>query len=202
MRKLQLIIKRIADILISLFGIVVLSPLLLIIVIVIKIDSAGGALFLQDRVGKDGKVFKIFKFRTMLPEDKSFDKNGNILENYDRITKVGKFLRKTSLDELPQLINVFIGNMSLIGPRPTLPYQVEKYTQEQRERLKMSPGISGWAQVNGRNDLSWEEKIQYDRYYIEHFSLILDVKILLKTVKVVLGKKGIEFVRNDEISKE
>lgn len=202
MRKLQLIIKRIADILISLFGIVVLLPLLLIIIIVIKIDSAGGALFLQDRVGKDGKVFKIFKFRTMLPESKSFDKNGNILENYDRITKVGKFLRKTSLDELPQLVNVFIGNMSLIGPRPTLPYQVEKYTQEQRERLKMSPGISGWAQVNGRNDLSWEEKIQYDRYYIEHFSLILDVKILLKTVKVVFGKKGIEFVRNDEISKE
>lgn len=200
--KVQLVIKRIFDVLVSFVGLILLSTVLLLIALAIKLDSPGSPFFIQERVGKDGKIFKIFKFRTMLPKDKSIDATGNEIENYARITKVGRFLRKTSLDELPQLFNVLIGNMSLIGPRPTLLYQVEKYTPEQRERLRMLPGISGWAQVNGRNNLSWEEKIEYDRYYVKHFSLTLDIKILIKTIGVVFGQKGVEFTQNDRISKE
>ena len=204
MRKFQLAIKRIFDIVSSFALILVLTviPVLLIIAIAIKVTSKGPVVFKQERIGKDGKAFYIYKFRTMLIPEESYDKDGNPLGNYERITKVGAFLRKTSLDELMQLFNVLNGTMSVIGPRPTLRYQVEKYTDEQRRRLEMRPGITGWAQVNGRNDLSWAEKIRYDIEYIDNISIWMDIKILFKTVGIVFGRKGIEFTKNDAISSE
>ncbi len=201
MRKFQLFIKRAFDISVSLVLIILLTvlPVLIIIPILIKLTSKGPAVFTQDRMGKDKKVFKIYKFRTMrIPED-SLDENGNQLEPKYRITKVGRILRKTSLDELMQLFNVLNGTMSIVGPRPTLPYQIDNYTEEQMRRLEMRPGITGWAQVNGRNDLSWTEKMVYDVEYIEKFSLWFDIKILFKTVAVVLKMDGIEFKKHDSI---
>lgn len=204
MRKIQLGIKRFFDIVSSLVLIICLTviPILLIIAIAIKATSKGPVVFKQERVGKDGKLFNIYKFRTMLIPKESFDKDGEPLGNYERITKVGAFLRKTSLDELLQLFNVLNGTMSVVGPRPTLKYQVDKYTNEQRRRLEMRPGITGWAQVNGRNDLSWTEKIKFDIEYIDKFSLFMDIKILFMTVGIVFGKRGIDFTKNDEISAE
>ena len=202
MRKFQLFVKRAFDICSSFAAIVLLTviPVLIIVPILIKLDSKGPAVFTQDRVGKDGKIFKIYKFRTMrIPED-SLDENGNMLEPKQRITKLGRFLRKTSIDELMQLFNVLNGTMSVVGPRPTLPYQVENYTDEQKRRLEMRPGITGLAQVNGRNDLSWTEKIEFDITYIDNFSLWLDIKVLFKTVVTVFKKEGIEFVKNDAIN--
>lgn len=203
-RKIQLAVKRLFDLTVSFIFIVIFSiiPVWLVIAIAIKATSKGPVIFKQERVGKDGKLFKIYKFRTMLTAEESYDKDGKPLGNYERITKVGAFLRRTSLDELAQLFNVFNGTMSIVGPRPTLSYQVEKYTERQRRRLEMRPGVTGWAQVNGRNDLSWGEKIEFDIEYIDRFSLWLDCKILFKTVGIVLGAKGIEFKRNDEISSE
>ena len=202
MRKLQLFIKRAADILVSVLAILMLIaiPVLLIIPIAIRLESKGPAVFTQERTGKDGKVFKIYKFRTMLIPEESFDQYGNPLTPKQRITKVGRILRKTSLDELMQLFNVLDGTMSIVGPRPTLPYQTERYTAEQMHRLDMRPGVTGWAQVNGRNDLSWTEKIEYDLEYINQFSLWFDLKILIKTVGVVLKSDGIDFHKNDAIN--
>lgn len=204
MHTFSLFVKRLFDIVSSVLAIVLLIviPVLIIIPIAIRVTSKGPAVFVQERIGKDGKPFRIYKFRTMrIPED-SFDCDGNALENYDRITPVGAFLRKTSLDELMQLFNVANGTMSVIGPRPTLGYQVEKYDEFQRKRLLMKPGITGLAQVNGRNELTWEEKIQFDVTYVEHFSLWLDIKILLKTVLVVFKKDGVEFTKADALSME
>jgi lipopolysaccharide/colanic/teichoic acid biosynthesis glycosyltransferase len=151
-------------------------------------------------VGKDGKIFKIYKFRTMrIPED-SLDKDGNMLEPKQRITKIGRILRKTSIDELAQLFNIINGTMSFVGPRPTLPYQVERYNDEQKHRHDMRPGITGLAQVSGRNNLSWTEKIEYDLKYINNFSIWFDIKILFKTVAVVFKKEGIEFKKYDTIT--
>lgn len=204
MQKTSLFLKRMFDILASLLAIILLIciPVLTVIPLVIRFTSKGPAVFVQERVGKDGKLFRIYKFRTMrIPED-SFDKNGIELENYSRITPVGTFLRKTSLDELMQLFNVLNGTMSIVGPRPTMEYQVQKYDQQQRKRLFMRPGITGLAQVNGRNELSWEEKIQFDIIYVDKFSLWMDFKILLKTVLVVFKKNGVEFTKADAISME
>ena len=202
MRKVQLFVKRIADILVSLIAILVLTaiPVLLIIPIIIRLESKGPAVFTQERAGKDGKVFKIYKFRTMRIPEESLDAEGNQLEPKQRITKVGRFLRKTSLDELMQLFNVLNGTMSIVGPRPTLPNQVERYTPEQFRRLEMRPGVTGWAQVNGRNDLTWTEKIEYDLEYINGFNLWFDIKILFKTVSMVLKSEGIEFHKSDAIN--
>ena len=202
MRKLQLFIKRTVDILTAFILILILTiiPVLIVIPIVIRLTSKGPAVFTQERTGKNGKVFKIYKFRTMrIPED-SLDENGNQLEPKQRITKVGRFLRKTSLDELMQLFNILNGTMSLVGPRPTLPYQTERYNEEQRRRLNMRPGVTGWAQVNGRNDLTWTEKIVYDVEYVDNYSLWFDIKVLFKTVAVVFKKEGIEFTQNDAIN--
>ena len=199
MRKFQLFIKRAFDIFASFLAIVLLTviPVLIIVPILIKLTSKGPAVFTQERAGKNGKVFKIYKFRTMrIPED-SLDENGNMLEPKQRITKVGKFLRATSLDELMQLFNVLNGTMSIVGPRPTLPFQVEKYTSEQFRRLDMRPGVTGWAQVNGRNNLNWAQKIEYDVEYVHNFSLWLDIKILFKTVAVVFKMDGIAFRDGD-----
>ncbi len=204
MRNLNLFLKRAFDIIASLLLIVFLTviPVLIVIPIVIRLTSKGPAVFTQDRAGKDGKIFKIYKFRTMLIPEESFDKDGRQLEPKERITKVGRLLRKTSLDELMQLFNVLNGTMSIVGPRPTLPYQIENYTDEQRRRLEMRPGVTGWAQVNGRNDLSWTEKIEFDIEYIEKFSFWFDIKILFKTIAVVLKMDGIAFTKNDSINKK
>lgn len=202
MKNIQLFIKRAVDIIVSCVLILLLTviPVLIVIPIVIKLTSRGPAVFTQDRAGKDGKIFKIYKFRTMLIPEESFDKDGRALEPKERITKVGRFLRKTSLDELMQLFNILNGTMSLVGPRPTLPYQIERYTPEQHRRLDMRPGVTGWAQVNGRNDLTWTEKIQFDLEYIDNYSLWFDIKILFKTVAVVFKSEGIEFTKNDSIN--
>ncbi|WP_313346652.1 sugar transferase [Sedimentibacter sp.] len=197
----QQFFKRFIDVTASGIGLILLSPIFLIVIILIKIDSNGSALFTQKRVGKEGKEFKIFKFRTMLTFEDSFYPDGSRIENYDRITKVGNILRKTSIDELPQLINIFIGNMSIVGPRPTLSYQVEKYDDNQVIRLKAKPGLTGLAQVNGRNSLSWEQKIQYDIDYVDNITFLNDLKIILKTFVVVFKSEKIEFVAHDEISK-
>ena len=202
MKHFQLFIKRTFDLAVACILVVVLVvvPVMIVIPILIKLTSKGPAIFTQERVGKDGKVFKIYKFRTMrIPED-SLDKDGNMLEPKQRITKIGRILRKTSIDELAQLFNIINGTMSFVGPRPTLLYQVERYTEEQMHRHDMRPGITGLAQVNGRNDLSWTEKIEYDIRYINNFSVWLDIKILFKTVAVVFKKEGIEFKKYDTIT--
>ena len=202
MRNFQLFIKRTFDIVAGCIVVLLLTviPVLIIVPILIKATSKGPAIFTQDRVGKDGKVFKIYKFRTMLIPEESFDKDGNQLEPKQRITKVGIILRKTSIDEIMQIFNVIGGTMSFVGPRPTLPYQVERYTEEQKCRHDMRPGITGLAQVSGRNNLTWSEKIEYDIEYIEKFSLWFDIKILFKTVAVVFKKEGIDFVKPDAIT--
>lgn len=201
MRKLQLFIKRMADIVISAVMILILTviPVLIIIPIAIRLDSKGPAVFAQDRTGKDGKVFKIYKFRTMLIPEESFDENGDPLKPKQRITKVGRFLRKTSLDELMQLFNVLNGTMSFVGPRPMLPDQAAVLDAYQKQRHELRPGITGWAQVNGRNDLSWGQKIPYDIAYVQGYSLWFDIQILFKTVGVVLKKEGIQFKEGDTL---
>ena len=202
MRNFQLFIKRAFDLTVAICALLFLIaiPVMIVIPIVIKLTSKGPAVFTQDRVGKDGKVFKIYKFRTMLIPEESFDKDGNQLEPKQRITKVGRFLRKTSLDELMQLFNIINGTMSIVGPRPTLPYQTERYNERQKKRHDMRPGVTGWAQVNGRNDLTWGEKIEFDIEYIENFSLWFDIKILFKTVGVVFKQEGIAFTKDDAIN--
>lgn len=194
-------IKRSLDIVFSGIALILLSPLLLLIAFMIKVDTKGPAFFKQTRVGNDQNLFYIYKFRTMLTFEESFYEDGTPIGNYDRITKVGRYLRKTSLDELPQLINIFIGDMSLVGPRPTLMYQVEKYNQEQMRRLNVKPGLTGYAQVNGRNSLSWEEKIQYDLSYVDSITFSKDIKIILKTFIVVLKSEKVDFTKPDDISK-
>ena len=202
MRKFQLFIKRAFDLIVSLILLIcmIVIPVMIVIPILIRLASKGPAVFTQDRVGKDGKIFKIYKFRTMLIPEESFAPDGRQLEPKERITKVGRFLRKTSLDELMQIFNVINGTMSFVGPRPTLPYQVENYNERQKKRMQMRPGVTGWAQVNGRNNLSWSEKIEYDIEYVEKFSLWFDIRICFKTVAVVLKQDGIAFTKNDAIT--
>jgi len=188
-KKIQKIFKWIIDILVALIGLIILSPLFLIVAILIKIDSSGATFFRYERIGKDGKPFKPFKFRTMkkgaIKEGLGYD----VSKDDPRITKIGRFLRKWGIDEFPQLINVLKGEMSLVGPRPTFRYQVEKYNDFQRKRLLVKPGITGWALIHGRNLLSWEERIKYDVWYVENWSLWLDFKILLKSLYLIFIKK-------------
>lgn len=211
MRNFQLFIKRAFDIVASLIMIIMLIviPVFIIVPIIIKLTSKGPAVFVQERMGKDGKVFNIYKFRTMsLPPEGTYSvdgvlykPNGELLEpSSKRITKVGAILRKTSIDELMQLFNILNGTMTFVGPRPTLPYQAESYTDEQRRRFEMRPGVTGWAQVNGRNGITWTEKIKYDVEYIDNFSLWFDIKILFKTVAVVFKKEDIAFEKEDSIT--
>jgi exopolysaccharide biosynthesis polyprenyl glycosylphosphotransferase len=195
------LVKRGFDLFASTIAIAILSPLFILVAIAIKMDSKGPVFFTQDRVGKDGKLFRIIKFRSMLTFEESYLADGTPMSNYDRITRVGRFLRKTSLDELPQLFNVLKGDMSIVGPRPTLPYQVEKYNATQRQRLAVRPGLTGLAQINGRNELTWEEKIQYDLKYIQSLSFLNDLQIIFKTVFVVLRGEKVEFSKHDDISK-
>ena len=169
-------------------ALVVLLPIFAVIGIFIKLDSKGPVFFVQERAGKDGKVFKAYKLRTMINNAENVGLGYEIAKDDNRITRVGKCLR-WGIDELPQLINVFKGDMSLVGPRPTLIEQANRYSKEHRRRLEVKPGITGWALINGRNILSWPEKIKLDMWYIDHWSLWLDLKILFKTIWVVIFKR-------------
>ena len=189
--KYQLIFKRIFDFFVSTISLILLLPLFFVITVLIKIDSRGSIFFRFERVGRNGKSFKPFKFRTMGKKAIETGLGYTVSKDDSRITKMGKFLRRSGLDELPQLINVIKGEMSLVGPRPTFSYQVEKYSDFQRKRLLARPGITNLVVIKGRNLLSWEERIKYDVWYIEHWSFWLDIKILLITPFVVLSGKGV-----------
>ncbi|MFH0803241.1 MAG: sugar transferase [bacterium] len=188
MNAFQALLKRTVDILGSSLGLLFFAPLLGAIALLIKLDSPGPVFFLQERVGREKKLFKIFKFRTMVPGAEKIGAGYEVSEGDFRITRVGQFLRRWSLDELPQLINVFRGEMSLVGPRPTLLYQVEAYSPRQMKRLEVKPGMTGLAQVSGRNSLSWPERIELDVRYAENFSLFRDFLILAVTPLVLLKK--------------
>lgn len=182
-------IKRSLDLITALFLVIILSPIMLVAAILIAVNRDGPILFKQERPGKDGKIFTVNKFRTM--STKLRDKNGNELSDFERMTKIGNILRKTSVDELPQLFNIIKGEMSFIGPRPLLKEYLELYSPEQMRRHEVLPGISGWAQVNGRNTLTWEEKFAYDVYYVDHYSFKMDMKIFIKTIENVVSQDGI-----------
>lgn len=184
----QHVVKRLVDIVCSGLGLIIISPILLIVSILIRIKLGSPIFFTQDRVGKDGRIFKMIKFRTMLD---ATDKWGEPLPDEDRLTPFGKMIRSTSIDELPELINVFKGDMSLVGPRPLLVEYKELYSPEQFRRHEVRPGITGWAQVNGRNSISWKERFELDVEYVENFNLFMDIKILFMTVFKVLKKDGI-----------
>lgn len=181
-------IKRILDIISSLLAIIVLSPLLGTFTVIGAFEMKGNPFFTQERPGKDEKIFKLVKFRTMTNEK---DKNGNLLSDADRLTRYGKFLRNTSLDELPELFNILKGDMSVIGPRPLLVKYLPRYNQYQHRRHEVRPGLSGWAQVNGRNAISWEDKFNYDVEYVDNYSIVMDVIILFMTILNVLKREGI-----------
>lgn len=188
---MSLLFKRVIDLVLAFSGIIVLLPLFIIISILIKLDTKGAVFFIQERVGKDGKLFNIYKFRTMV--ENAVEIKGDFLVEKDdsRITRAGKWLRRTSFDELPQLFNILKGEMSFVGPRPTLKYQVEEYDEFQKNRLKVRPGVTGWAQINGRNEISWPERIKLDVWYVDNRSFYLDMKIILRTFIVWLKKEGI-----------
>lgn len=181
-------IKRFFDILSSFLALIVLSPLLLILIVVGALVMKENPFFTQDRPGKDEKIFKLIKFRTMT---NAKDKDGNLLPDADRLTKYGEFLRNTSLDELPELINILKGDMSVIGPRPLLVEYLPRYNAHQHRRHEVRPGLSGWAQVNGRNTVSWEDKFDMDVEYVDNYNLVMDIKILFMTVFNVLKREGI-----------
>jgi lipopolysaccharide/colanic/teichoic acid biosynthesis glycosyltransferase len=184
-------IRRGVDALVAFALLVVCAPLLAIAVVAIRLESRGSAIYRQRRIGLAGAPFDMLKLRTMVHGAEAMGAGLAINEGDWRITRVGAFLRRTSLDELPNLVNVLRGEMSLIGPRPTIPVQVAQYTDRQRGRLQIRPGITGWAQVNGRASLSWNERIELDLYYIEHRSLRLDLKIIVRTVALVFGGSGL-----------
>jgi lipopolysaccharide/colanic/teichoic acid biosynthesis glycosyltransferase len=181
-------IKPFLDFLAAFIGLILLSPIFVIVALLLAIANNGKPFFFQRRPGKNERLFSIIKFKTMT--DKK-DKNGNLLPDAERLTAVGKFVRKTSLDEIPQLLNVLKGDMSLVGPRPLLPEYLPLYTLEQKRRHEVKPGITGWAQVNGRNALSWSDKFKRDVEYVEQQSFVLDCKILFLTLKKVLVSEGI-----------
>ncbi|WP_431611000.1 sugar transferase [Chryseobacterium sp. 'Rf worker isolate 10'] len=195
--------KRIIDLFLSLIGLFLLSPIFLLVMIGLAIANQGKPFFFQRRPGKNGKIFSIIKFKTM--NDKK-DAEGKLLPDGERLTKIGIFVRKTSLDEIPQLINVVKGDMSLIGPRPLLVQYLTIYNTHQKRRHEVKPGITGWAQVNGRNAISWKQKFDFDVWYVDHISFLLDLKIIFMTIKKVFIREGInqqgeatmEFFTNNE----
>ncbi|MGM9774598.1 MAG: sugar transferase [Candidatus Egerieousia sp.] len=181
--------KRVLDFVIVFCALLVIWPILLIITIWLHFANKGaGAFFLQERPGKNGKIFKVIKFKTMTDER---DSNGNLLPDAKRLTKVGKFVRSTSIDELPQLVNVLKGDMALIGPRPLLVQYLPLYSKEQARRHEVRPGMTGWAQCNGRNAISWRKKFELDVWYVDNCSLVLDIKIIFITLKKVFVREGI-----------
>jgi undecaprenyl phosphate N,N'-diacetylbacillosamine 1-phosphate transferase len=186
-------LKRLFDLGITLIALFLLSPLFFILIVTLCLDNNRTVFYIQSRPGKDSKIFKIIKFKTMTDE---CDINGNLLPDADRLTKIGKFVRSASLDELPQLINVLKGDMSLIGPRPLLIQYLPLYNETQSRRHKVRPGITGWAQVNGRNAISWKQKLELDVWYVDNVSFKIDLKIFCQTIKKVIRRDGI----NSEIN--
>jgi len=185
----KIFFKRIIDFTLSLLGFIIISPVFLLLWVWLSIANRGaGAFFSQERPGKNEKIFRVIKFKTMNDQR---DTSGKLLPDAQRLTKVGKFVRSTSLDEIPQLLNVIKGDMSLIGPRPLLVQYLPLYNETQRRRHEVRPGITGWAQVNGRNAISWQQKFDYDVWYVDNVSLSLDCKILLKTIQKVFKRDGI-----------
>ncbi|CEG28640.1 sugar transferase [Bacillus sp. B-jedd] len=180
--------KRLVDLVLSILGLILLFPLMLLTAVLIRIKLGSPILFKQERPGLNGEIFQLYKFRTMTDER---DSQGRLLPDHERLTSFGKMVRRFSLDEFPQLINVIKGEMSLIGPRPLLPEYLSLYSEEQAKRHLVKPGITGWAQVNGRNALTWEEKFELDVWYVENQSFYLDLKILFLTMKKVLISEGI-----------
>lgn len=191
-------LKRIIDIVISLIALIVLSPIILVLIILIYFKLGSPVFFVQERIGKDNKVFKMIKFRTMKDIK---DKDGNMLPDDVRLTKFGKALRSLSLDELPELFNIIKGDMSLIGPRPLLVEYLPLYNEEQIRRHDMLPGLTGWAQINGRNSINWTEKFKLDVWYIDNWSLLLDIKIFFKTIYKVFKREGINQDDNTTMEK-
>jgi len=183
--------KRALDLVIALAGSLLTAPVVAILAIAIRIESPGHPVYTQTRVGRDGELFSIYKLRTMVRGAEFTGAGLAIQEGDDRITRVGWFLRRYSLDELPNLYNVLRGEMSIVGPRPTLPVQVQQYTERQRGRLAVKPGITGWAQVNGRASLPWSERIELDIWYVEHRSMALDLRIIARTIGMVLRGQGL-----------
>ncbi len=181
-------VKRILDVVLSTLALIILSPVLLIVAILVRIKLGGPVIFKQDRPGKDEKIFKLYKFRSMTNEK---DENGNLLPDDKRLTKFGKLLRSTSLDELPELINIIKGDMSIVGPRPLLVEYLPLYNEEQKHRHDVRPGLTGYAQVHGRNLVDWESRFKLDVEYVNNISLKMDVKVLIDTVKVVFKREGI-----------
>lgn len=180
--------KRLIDIICSLIGLILFFPILLVVALLVRINLGSPVFFTQTRLGKDGKEFKMIKFRTMKD---SLDKFGQLLPDEQRLTKFGKILRSTSLDELPELINVLKGDMTLVGPRPLLVEYKELYSERQFRRHEVSPGITGWAQINGRNAISWNERFELDVWYVDNISFLLDMKILVMTILKVIKRDGI-----------
>ena len=182
-------IKRIIDLLLAGIGFLIISPVFLLLWLLLAVANKGaGVFFTQTRPGKDERIFRVIKFKTMTDER---DAEGNLLPDAERLTKISKLVRSTSLDEIPQLLNVIKGDMSLIGPRPLLVQYLPLYNEKQKRRHEIRPGITGWAQVNGRNAISWEEKFELDVWYVENISLGLDIKVILRTIKNVLVREGI-----------
>lgn len=182
------VIKPLGDFLAALIILILASPFLLVIILMLMYANKGDVFFTQPRPGKNSRIFKLIKFKTMRD---AYDENGEPLPDKDRVTKIGKFIRSASLDELPQLFNVLKGDMSIVGPRPLLVKYLPLYNDFQARRHEVKPGITGWAQVNGRNAISWQQKFEYDVWYVDHISLSLDIKILFKTVKKVVVREGI-----------
>jgi lipopolysaccharide/colanic/teichoic acid biosynthesis glycosyltransferase len=184
-------VKRAMDMAIALAAMVVTAPLLAVIAIAIRLEDRGPAILRQSRVGLDGEDFELLKFRTMVADAHRIGAGWLVADRDPRITRVGRVLRKWSLDELPQMFNVLRGDMSIVGPRPTLRYQVDQYTPFQRRRLAVRPGITGWAQVNGRNALPWKARIELDVWYVDHLGLVTDLRILLRTIPLVVRPAGV-----------
>ena len=183
--------KRALDLLIAVPAAILTAPAVAVFALLIRLESPGHPIYTQTRVGKDGELFSIYKLRTMVRGAEFTGAGLSIQEGDDRITRVGTFLRRYSLDELPNLWNVVRGEMSIVGPRPTIPIQVSQYTERQKGRLKVKPGITGWAQVNGRAALPWSDRIELDIWYVEHYSLALDLRILARTVRLVCSGQGL-----------
>ncbi|MFQ6793598.1 MAG: sugar transferase [Thomasclavelia sp.] len=181
-------IKRILDFILSLIALIILSPVLLIVALLVRIKLGSPVIFKQERPGKDEKIFTLYKFRTMTDQK---DEEGNLLPDEIRLTKFGRMLRSTSLDELPELFNILKGDMSIVGPRPLLVRYLPLYNSRQKHRHDVKPGFTGWAQCNGRNAITWEEKFELDLYYVKHVSFFIDLRIILKTLKTVLLREGI-----------